>query len=105
MLMQLDDIIIIICFVCGWFHSKWDVHVFVWLHASVVLPYCGAFHPLALWHQTGRSLLDWTNPTSPQLVLSDRLIKNIGHTPPLTKAHDRATCNSAVYQFCIARIS
>ena len=43
----------------------------MWLHASVVLPYYGASQPLALWHQAGWSLLDWTDPTSPQPVLSD----------------------------------
>jgi hypothetical protein len=49
----------------------WVFFYFVWLHASVVSPYYGASQPLALWHQAEWSLLDWTDSTSPQPVLSD----------------------------------
>jgi hypothetical protein len=63
MLMLLDNI--------DYYLLRVWVFFFVWLHASVVLPYYGASQPLALWHQAEWSLLDWTDPTSPQPVLSD----------------------------------
>jgi hypothetical protein len=64
------------------------------LHASVVLPYCGASQLLALWHQAGWSLLDWTDPTSPQLVLSD--------TPPqLGNSSSWYLCDCEVFKLLL----
>ena len=81
---------------CVWvfFIQNWRCVVFVWLHASVVLPYYSASQPLALWHQAEWSLLDWTDPTSPQPVLSD--------TPPqLGNSSSWCLCDCEVFKLLL----
>ena len=81
--MQLDDIdyyLLRVWLLC--FHFQLEVHLFVWLHASVVLPYCDASQPLP---PRGSLHLQWKWVLAPLLPLyllyrdALRLLASIPH--------------------------
>jgi hypothetical protein len=80
MSMQLDDFDYYLVRVVGVVHLKFEVRVFLCGYTRA-LCYHTTVHPSLspqqLWYQAGRSLLDWINPASPQLVLSDKSTRSL----------------------------